>query len=266
MTNRPVAPTEAPCWVDLWTSDVEGSRHFYSELFGWQAGEPSSDHGGYLMFTRAGTPVAGAMGGMGDTPADDTWKPFFASEDIERTLKLAAARGAEVRQPAMAIDDLGHQAAIAGPAGAITGIWQPGTFPGFTVIHEDATPSLIAIDVRDHHAEIAFYRQVFSWDPLEEEVDWHHYAGYMDPASNRPIAGIGDEVESLAPGESPQWSVFWQSDDVDASVAKLSAIGGTVFIEPADGGLRRVARVADPFGARFCIFEPKGSNALGETG
>jgi uncharacterized protein len=79
MTNRPVAPTGAPCWVDLWTSDVEGSRHFYSELFGWQAGEPSSDHGGYFMFTRAGTPVAGAMGGMGDTPADDTWKPFFAS-------------------------------------------------------------------------------------------------------------------------------------------------------------------------------------------
>jgi predicted enzyme related to lactoylglutathione lyase len=258
MTNRPVAPTGAPCWVDLWTSDVEVSRHFYSELFGWQAGEPNSDHGGYFMFTRAGTPVAGAMSGMGDTPADDTWKPFFASEDIERTLKLAAARGAAVRQPAMAIDALGHQAVIADPAGAVTGIWQSGTFPGFTVIHEHATPSFIAIDVRDYHAEIAFYRQVFGWDPLEEEVDGRHYAGYMDPDSNRPIAGIGDEVESLAPGESPQWSVFWQSDDVDASVAKLSAIGGTVIIEPADGGLGRVARVADPSGARFCLFQPKG--------
>jgi predicted enzyme related to lactoylglutathione lyase len=52
--------------------------------------------------------------------------------------------------------------------------------------------------------------------------------------------------------------VFWQSDDVDASVAKLRAIGGSVIIEPADGGLGRVARVADPSGARFCIFEPKG--------
>ena len=107
-------------------------------------------------------------------------------------------------------------------------------------------------------AEVAFYRQVFGWDPLEEEVDGHHYAGYMDPDNNRPIAGIGDEVESLAPGESPHWSVFWQSDDVDASVAKVSALGGAVLAEAADHGLGRVARVADPSGARFWLFRPKG--------
>jgi predicted enzyme related to lactoylglutathione lyase len=96
------------------------------------------------------------------------------------------------------------------------------------------------------------------WDPLEEEVDGHHYAGYMDPDNNRPIAGIGDEVESLAPGESPHWSVFWQSDDVDASVAKVSALGGAVLAEAADHGLGRVAQVADPSGARFWLFRPKG--------
>ncbi len=258
MTIRPVAPAGAPCWVDLWTSDVEGSRHFYSELFGWQAGEPSPDYGGYFMFTRAGIPVAGAMGEMGETPAENTWKPFFASVDIDRTVKLAAEQGVTLRQPAIAIDDLGYQAVITDPAGAVTGIWQPGSFPGFTVIHEHATPSFIAIDVRDYHAEIAFYRRVFGWDPLEEEIDGHHYAGYMDPGSNRPIAGIGDEVESLAPEESPQWSIFWQIDDVETSVARLRALGGTVVAEPTDGGLGRVARVADPSGARFCLFQPKG--------
>jgi hypothetical protein len=157
----------------------------------------------------------------------------------------------------MAIVDLGSQAVIVDPAGALTGIWQPGSFPGFTVIHEHGTPSFIAIDVHDYHTEVAFYRQVFGWAPLEEEVDGHHYAGYMDPDTNRPVAGIGDEVESLAPGEVPSWSVFWQSDDVDASVAKVSALGGAVLTEPADQGLGRVARVADPFGARFWLFRPK---------
>ena len=71
MTNRPVAPSGAPCWVDLWTSDVEGSR----------------------------------------------------------TLPLAAAHGATVQLPAMAIDDLGVQAVIADPAGAGTGICSPAAFP-----------------------------------------------------------------------------------------------------------------------------------------
>ena len=258
MTNRPVPPRGGPCWVDLWTSDIEGSRQFYAELFGWQAWEPSPDHGGYFMVTRAGIPVAGAMGDMGEGRANNTWKPFFATEDIERTLHLAAAHGATLHLPAMTIDDLGSQAVIADPAGAVTGIWQPGSLPGFTVIHEPGTPSFIAIDVHDYHTQVAFYRQVFGWDPLEEEADGHHYAGYMDPDNNRPIAGIGDEVESLAPGESPHWSVFWQSDDVDASVAKVSALGGAVLTEAADHGLGRVARVADPSGARFWLFRPKG--------
>jgi uncharacterized protein len=107
-----------------------------------------------------------------------------------------------------------------------------------------------------HRGESAILCRV-RLDPLEEEADDHHYAGYMDPANNRPIAGIGDEVESLAPGE-PSWSVFWRSDDVDASVAKVSALGGAVLTKAADHGLGRVARVADPSGARFWLFRPTG--------
>jgi predicted enzyme related to lactoylglutathione lyase len=104
------------------------------------------------------------------------------------------------------------------------------------VLHEHGTPSFIAIDVHDYQTEVTFYRQVFGWDPIEEVDSGHHYAGYMDPENRRPIAGIGDEVESLAPGESPHWSVFWQSDDVDASVAKVSALGGAVLTEAATMG------------------------------
>ena len=125
MTSRPAAPLGAPCLVDLWTSGIEGSRRFYAGLFGCQAGEPSAGHGGYLMFTRAGAPVAGAMGDMGEPRANNTWKPFFAAQDIQRTLELAAAHGAAVHLPAMPAGDLGSQAMIAGPAGAVTGIWQP---------------------------------------------------------------------------------------------------------------------------------------------
>ena len=66
MVTRDSAPVGSPCWADLWTSDVEGSRTFYSELFGWEAQEPSPEFGGYFMFTRDGVPVAGAMGDMGE--------------------------------------------------------------------------------------------------------------------------------------------------------------------------------------------------------
>jgi uncharacterized protein len=47
MPTRDHAPTGAPCWADLWTSDVDGSRLFYTEVFGWKAEEPDPTHGGY---------------------------------------------------------------------------------------------------------------------------------------------------------------------------------------------------------------------------
>src|SRR5664280_3734977 len=48
MPTRESAPLGAPCWTDLWASDVEGSRKFYSDLFGWEAQEPSPEFGGYF--------------------------------------------------------------------------------------------------------------------------------------------------------------------------------------------------------------------------
>src|ERR1700678_3408612 len=108
MPTRDHAPLGSPCWADLWTSDVEGSRRFYSELFGWEAQEPSAEFGGYWMFTRDGVPTAGAMGDMGDMPADNSWKIYLDTDDLAKTLERAAAEGAEVLAPAMPVADLGQ--------------------------------------------------------------------------------------------------------------------------------------------------------------
>ena len=87
MTTRDRAPSGAPCWTDLFTSDVEGSRKFYSELFGWEALEPSAEFGGYFMFSLSGREVAGCMGDMGDIKADNAWKVYLHTDDIDQTIK-----------------------------------------------------------------------------------------------------------------------------------------------------------------------------------
>src|ERR1700683_887522 len=107
MPTRDHAPLGSPCWADLWTSDVEGSRKFYSELFGWEALEPSPEFGGYFMFAHAGAPVAGGMGDMGDLPANNSWKVYLTTDDMGRTLQSAEAAGAQVVGPSMAVADLG---------------------------------------------------------------------------------------------------------------------------------------------------------------
>src|ERR1039458_4896237 len=121
MPTRDHAPTGSPCWADLWTSDVEGSRKFYSALFGWEAQEASPEFGGYFMFTRDGDPVAGAMGDMGEMAASDTWKIYLQTDHIDRTVKASVVEGAEVMSPAMPVADLGIQAVIKDPTGAHVG-------------------------------------------------------------------------------------------------------------------------------------------------
>src|ERR1700685_3414587 len=110
MTTRDRAPLGAPCWTDLWSSDVESSRRFYAELFGWEPLEPNPEFGGYFMFARDGVPVAGGMGPMGDMPANNQWKIYLATDDIVKTLEVAAANGADIVSPAMDVADLGTQA------------------------------------------------------------------------------------------------------------------------------------------------------------
>src|ERR1700691_2074142 len=101
MPTRDHAPVGSPCWTDLWTSDVQGSRRFYGELFGWEANEPSPEFGGYFMFSHNGIPTAGAMGDMGDMQANNTWKIYLATDDLAHTIEAAEAAGAQITFPPM---------------------------------------------------------------------------------------------------------------------------------------------------------------------
>ncbi|HEX9506341.1 MAG TPA: VOC family protein [Acidimicrobiia bacterium] len=257
MSNRDHAPIGSPCWADLWTSDVEGSRRFYGELFGWEAEAPSPEFGGYFTFTRNGTPVAGAMGDMGDMPADNSWKIYLDTDDIAKTLQVAEAEGAQIISPAMAVADLGTQAVLIDPTGALHGVWQPGTFPGFTVLGEHGAPSWFELHTRDYPTAVAFYRSVYHWDTNEVgDSDEFRYTVMRDPDGDGDLAGIMDATTFLPEGVAAHWSVYWGVDDADATVAKVKALGGSVVTDAVDTPYGRLATVTDPAGAQFKLHTP----------
>jgi uncharacterized protein len=257
MPTRDSAPMGSPCWADLWTSDVEGSRKFYAELFGWEAQEPSPEFGGYFMFTRSGAPTAGGMGDMGDMRADNTWKIYLATDDIAKTVEVAEANGAQIVAPVMPVADLGIQAVLIDPTGAHLGAWQPGTFPGFTVLNEHGAPSWFELHTRDYRAAVDFYRSVFRWDTnTVGDNDEFRYTTMRDPRGEGELAGIMDATAFLPEGVSAHWSVYWEVDDADATAAKCKALGGSVAMDPKSTPYGRVATVKDPAGAEFKLRTP----------
>ena len=257
MPTRDSAPLGSPCWTDLWTSDVEASRRFYEELLGWEAQEPSPEFGGYFMFTRSGVPVAGCMGEMGDMPADNRWKVYLATADIENTVKSAVSAGAEIVFPPMAVADMGVQSVIVDPTGAVVGLWQPGTFSGFTVLGEHGAPSWFELHTRAYVTAVDFYRSTLGWETdVTSDMNSFRYTTMRDPNGEEPLAGIMDATGFLTEGVPATWSVYWGTDDVDVAVAKVHELGGSVVIDARDTPYGRVAVVADLTGAQSYLHMP----------
>jgi len=259
MSTREHNPLGSPCWADLWTSDVDGSRRFYGELFGWEANEPSPEFGGYFMFSREGVPVAGAMGDMGDMKATDTWKIYLDTDDIAKTAEVAAAQGAEIVAPPMPVADLGVQLVLVDPTGAQVGAWQPGTFPGFAVLDEHGAPSWFELHTRDYATALGFYRTVFRWETdTVGDTDEFRYSTMRNPSGEGELAGIMDAAGFLPEGVPSHWSVYWEVDDAAAAVDKAVSLGGSVVMDVEDTPYGRLATVTDPAGAMFKLRTPPG--------
>jgi predicted enzyme related to lactoylglutathione lyase len=253
MPTRTTAPLGSPCWADLWTSDVEGSRRFYGELFGWRSDDPDPQFGGYFIFNLNGVQIAGGMGDMGeDMPADNTWKVYFNTDNIEKTLGAAQANGAQIISPAMAVADLGIQAVLIDPDGAHHGMWEPKSFEGFTVLNEPGAPSWFELMTRDYDEALSFYRTVYRWETdVVGDSDEFRYATVRNADAEGEVAGIMDASGFLPEGVPSNWKVYWEVDDVDASIEKVTALGGSVVMPAQDTPYGRLTQVADPAGAQF---------------
>ena len=110
-------------WRELVTQDPEGSRKFYTELFGWTE-ETMPMPGGMdcTIFKNGDTPVAVVMkppGEKADIPT--TWINYVTVEDLEATVAKAQDLGdGHLCMPITEIPDKGRFAGVADPQGALS--------------------------------------------------------------------------------------------------------------------------------------------------
>lgn len=108
-------------WLELETSDIDGAKKFYGELFGWDAGEVLLGDGGsmtdpYTVFTKGGERVAGAIEtAMSGIHA--SWCPSFAVTDVDAAAAISTRNGGVLMAEPMDIP-VGRQAVIVDPTGA----------------------------------------------------------------------------------------------------------------------------------------------------
>jgi uncharacterized protein len=100
-----------------------------------------------------------------------------------------------------------------------------------------------------------FYAAVFGWT---YEVAGNEYGGYVTAfVDGKPVAGLmANRPEA---GTPDRWSTYLHTADVDASIAKVHAAGGSTCLEPMDiPATGRMAFVIDTAGAVFGLWQPGG--------
>jgi uncharacterized protein len=123
--------------------------------------------------------------------------------------------------------------------------------------YQPGVPSWVDVTGPDARLLTAFYGAVFGWDfegpgPMPGDPPGEYFVARL---RGRDVAGV---ASLPAQAESPAWTTYIEVADVDRAAEDVERAGGSVAVKPFDAPpAGRIAVVADPAGAMFCIWEPR---------
>jgi uncharacterized protein len=241
-----------PSWVDLATTDPEGSRAFYGAVFGWEFNVLGPEAGGYALCTLNGKEVAG----LGPTQGEgmpSAWSSYVSVDNADTTAKAVESAGGSALAPPLDVMEAGRMAVFADPTGAAISVWQPKETKGAQVVNEPGAWCWNELDTRDVEGAKEFYRSVFGWEGETSDMDGMSYTEFK--LDGKSIAGMMPMPDQV-PAEVPAfWLVYFAVADTDATVAKITELGGGVSMPPIDSPAGRFAVVRDPVGAVFGVIK-----------
>ncbi|MGP9018396.1 VOC family protein [Streptomyces sp. BR1] len=141
------------------------------------------------------------------------------------------------------------------------------TNPSLTVLevpmllssHVPGGPTWLDLGVPDVDAAVAFYVGVFGWEFEPSGPEGSCY-GYFTLDGKR-VAAAGPLTQE---GARAAWTVYFRTDDADATVKAVEQAGGTVRFGPYDVFTAgRSAGFTDPAGAEFAVWQPGDHDGFG---
>jgi uncharacterized protein len=247
------------CWVDVSSTDLVGSRDFYSGLFGWTYQVVS--HPGREQRTIAlcgGRAVAGLVGVAVQASRPAIWTLYLASANVMRTAQLLRRRGGRLLSGPTTVPGQGRVLIGVDPTGAEIGFCQPTrswvfgrTDPGSLYWAE--------LDTWDGARADAFFAELFGYQQQQIgdgiNVDYTIWSTDVDTMLGR----LGTNEGWADPDCAARWMLHFAVESrigIEAAAHRVLALGGRVDSDPYDTELGRIARVADPSGAAFALIDP----------
>jgi len=255
MTGLPAvvhAEPGAVVWYDLLSEDASAAGDFYTALFGWEVEKTRPDN---FVIRYRGRPIAG-ISQIKDKLADkeeSQWLVGIEVANVKTAVKKAKRRGATMHEPITDAPGYGRYAVIADPQGAAVMLVElefdralgATVGPGAWVWTELWT--------HDLDAAAKFYADVIGFERGEVEVAGNPYHVFTYGGDNR--AGLVKmPVETI----DPAWAPYVGVEDLAATLARTSELGGRVLVEPRpDFAGGKVALIADPAAGALFVYQLK---------
>jgi predicted enzyme related to lactoylglutathione lyase len=240
------------CWHDLMTTDPRRAREFYSALMPWKTRPMMLQPLGETQRIEAGgTEVGGIVSLPESEGIASHWMPYVQVKDLNAVIKRAKELGGFVPVPATKLDGVGRFAVIADPRGAhISPIEMERAMPKPSS-HQPGWSTWNEVVSDDPAASARFFAGVFGWQTQESDMGGQKYIIFSDGKDQ--VAGAMKAPDGVA----PHWLSYWETSDLDRSLAKVKERGGQVTMPPMSvPGIGRFAVAVDPMGAAFALHQP----------
>jgi len=251
-TTQKFAPG-TPIWVDLGSPDVQASRRFYEQLFGWQSEDMGEEAGHYTMFSQKGKRTA-AVGGLMNENQPTAWSTYLATNDAAATAKKVKDAGGQVLVEPFPVMEEGVMAVFMDPTGAAFSVWQPNKMGGADIYNTPVSLTWNELQTRDMDKAKAFYPKVFPYGVKSNDMPGGmQYTEFQ--IDGKSIAGGMPMAQQIPPSVPPHWLVYFAVDDTDATVKRAQELGGKVMAPAMDIPQGRFAVLTDPQGAAFGVIK-----------
>lgn len=122
--------------------------------------------------------------------------------------------------------------------------------------YEEGTPSWVDLATTDPAAAQEFYGKLFGWEfeanPTDQGSEY-----IMARQGGKAAAGMMQQApEQAAMGIPSMWNSYITTNDLEATLAKVEAAGGSIMMGAMDVmGSGRMAVIVDPGGAVACLWQ-----------
>jgi uncharacterized protein len=250
-------------WHDLGTRDLDGTKRFYGEAFGWTFEGSANDPYTHI---RAGEEMIGGIRVMSPgEPQPPSWLGYVGVEDVAATVARITGAGGRVHMGPTTMDNVGTFAVVADPTGAVFSPWKSAR-PG-----EDAEPKTMPkpftfcwdeLISTDPSVAGPFYEKVFGWALRPIDMGGGMIYTLLDrPGVTNPR---GDQASAGGMMKSPPdvphsfWIPYVGVDSCDKVSERAAALGATVTVPPTDiPNVGRFACWLDPQQASIAVLQPQ---------